>query len=664
MHSAAALTVRARVGRAPRVVAAMVGLAMLAAAGSVVAAAPARAEARTLSVTPSAELGNEVVRVAWTGFTPTLTDGTYGVIVLQCRANPTRLGDCFTANTYPDPAEGNRLGGVTAADGTGSVLFEVRPAANLPELACAQSTPCSILVYENDGVPVGPDDLPPSAVVAPVEFARSRADCPDVTDFDVRADGAASAAPAFYRWAAQRCLGNDALVLDYTETSSTSGRENFLNGLVDLGITSLPATDDELESHSEHPEFAYAPVDMTAITVVINMKDPATGRRLENVVLSPRLVARLVTNSDLSTFLVDRELRELNPGVRFPTATLSPPLLRAERSAATQMVTSWMVTSKDARDFLAGADKHRVPRNPAWRDQRYPTDAFANNSPEDDQFQPRTGQRTVGLRMFYGVRPAGTVPERTEIIGFIGIVDLPTAQRFGLPAAKIVNAAGAAVAPTDDSVRAGFELMRRTRAGTLVPAYDAADPDGTPDGDTAERAYPLVKVDYAMVPTQLDDDDKADQIRGLLEYIATEGQDDLPAGYFALPDALREQTLAVADRIQGPAAPTTTTTTVAPPTDTPPIDFGSSGDPGPFFSGDSTGGGTATPPASTDGDDGGAETPIATREIAALATTGAPLTLPALLALGGIALLGWAASGAVPAVRRVVVRVRRGTTEP
>jgi ABC-type phosphate transport system substrate-binding protein len=656
--------------RALRAVAALLGVTMLVSGVALFVATPVRAQvARQLSVEPSTGLVNEVVRVSWQGFTPTAQSGDHSVIVMQCSANPTSLDDCFRGEPFPAIPEGTILIGKTGTDGTGSVLFEVRPAANLPALDCSAQAPCSILAFENFGQPVPPDGLPETSVTAPLTFARSRADCPEITGFDVRADGEASAASVFYGWAAQRCQGNDPLILDYTETSSNAGRENFLRGLVDLGVTTLPATQAELDVWPDHRDYAYGPIDLTAIVVVVNMKDPFTGRRLDNIVLSPRLVTRLITDSDVASFLGDPELRQLNPGVRFPTNSLSHPLLRGEGNADTRLVTTWTRSSKDARDFVAGNDRFGLPVNPAYRDFEYPVDIFENVA-QSSQFLPRQGQRNVALRVFYGVRPAGSISEPTDQVGFLGIVDLGTARRFGLPTARIKNAAGVAVAPTDEAVMAGYAAMQRTSAGTLVADVATSDPD----------AYPLVKVDYAMVPKKVEVADsvpaqaraksekRASDIRAFLTFAAGAGQDALPAGYLPLPDELRAETRAVAAAVRGPDAPTTTTTAPTTPTTLPfdPNAGGSDtgyvayGDDFTSGSGDGTSTGTGTTP------EGDAATEIASGRVklASLRTVTDHLTLPALLALGGLALLGWAVSGATHNLRRRGPRAIASTPAP
>jgi len=504
---------------------------------------------RTGTVSPGVDLSNEVINISWSGFRPTTQQNIYTVIILQCKANPVSLADCFTAEPFPDLANGNRLLDSTAADGTGSAQFEVRPASNLPQLACSATNPCSILVYENDALPIQAGSLPAARVVIPITFAPSQADCPTITDFDVRVDGSATSAGLFYAWAARICQGEGSVVLDYTETSSTSGRENFLAGLIDFGVTALPANEEELSHHSDHREFSYAPVAASAIVVAYNLTDPFTGLRVENLVVSPRLVARLVTNSSVESFVRDRELLNINRTVGFPTNGFNPILVRAERNAATTILTSWMSADPEAQKFLADNDTWRVDLNPSYVGYSYPRDAFELVD-TDPRYLPRQGQKNIATRMFYGVSPTGTQAEVTSARGVIGIIDWPTAKKFGLQVAGLLKPDGTVVQVTDDSILRGIADAELSAAGTLV-----ADP--TPEDPLA---YPMIKVDYAMVPKTYDVEKKIADVRRVLSYAVGEGQNLLPAGYVTLPDSMRAETQKIVDAIGVPVVATTTTT--------------------------------------------------------------------------------------------------------
>jgi ABC-type phosphate transport system substrate-binding protein len=542
----------------------------------------ARAAGRTLSVAPATELGNQVVLVHWTGFDP-----TWGVIVQQCKASPVSLADCETALPFPNSENGNEvIDAVTQSDGSGQAFIEARPAAQLPSLDCSAESPCSLIAYENDGQIVPPNGLPPTAVTAPITFARSAADCPPVTSFDVRAEGEASSSQALYRWIAGLCTANPKLVVDYTETSSVAGRADFLAKDVDVGVTSTAATDAELAG--AHPSFTYAPIDLTAVVVAYNLTDTVTGRRITDLTLSARLLTRLITDTELLDFFNDPELNRLNPGHSWPWNGMTVPLIRAERNADTLLATSWMASDANAMRFLADDDPDGVHVQPDFKDYHYPTDVFEAVD-GNTAYVPRQGETEVGRRLFYGVTPTGGSAVSTSDYGFMGLVDLPTAARYNLPVAKLVNASGTGVAPDTASILAGYGAMKTDPNGiTKSPDFASTNP----------AAYPLVKVDYAMVPTSVDAS-RAGSLKRFLGYAAGAGQTTLPNGFVPMPADLVAQTNAGAAAITvagAPSPPPPTTVPTTTPTATPPIDLGttSSGDLGTEPSGDAS-----TPPAST-----------------------------------------------------------------
>jgi hypothetical protein len=132
----------------------------------------------------------------------------------------------------------------------------------------------------------------------------------------------------------------------------------------------------------------------------------------------------------------------------------------------------------------------------------------------------------------------------------IGIVDLPTAKKFGLQVAGLLKPDGSVIQVTDDSILRGIADAELSAAGTLV-----ADP--TPEDPLA---YPMIKVDYAMVPKTFDTEEKIADVRRVLSYAVGDGQSILPSGYVTLPDAMRTETRKIVEAIGVPVEATTTTT--------------------------------------------------------------------------------------------------------
>jgi hypothetical protein len=526
--------------------------ALAAMLGGSVSAAPNRMTAVAL---PGANLGDEVITVAWQGFTPTRSDGTYGVVILQCRAHPKSvLNDCNTAETFPYDLTGNQQQGVTHKDGTGNKFIDIMTTARLPSLACSESTPCSLLVYETTDTGFDPTGLPPAntRVLVPLSFERNSADCPPVKQYDFGIESETSATPALYQAAAALCTGKHAFTMAITNTSSNQARADFLSGEVDLGVTSLPPEADELTAPSR--SYSVTPLDLTGIALAYNIVDPVTNKQIMDLTLTPRLVARLLSDSDIATFFEDPELHKLNPHDHWPSEAADPGL-RGDKNADTWIVTNWVNGNPGARAFLNGKDHYGVPVNPSWKNVHYPTDVFAARNSNGVYF-PRIGEEGVAQRVFANTKPADSVPTDPLDAGEIAILDLPTAEQFKLPVANLTNGVGQPVVAANAwTIAAGFAQMRTSPAGFH---NEPAVVRGT-------NAYPLAKVDQAMVPKKLTLSPKDLRIRALLDYAVGPLQEDLPAGYVPLPTALQLQTAHyTGDPIQTTSTTSTTTTLPVP----------------------------------------------------------------------------------------------------
>jgi hypothetical protein len=527
--------------------------AVLLLSGALVAGGGASAQPRSLAVTPATELANQVVQVSWTGFNPTVGESNT-VTIYQCTEQPRSvLDDCSTVLRPPSgPNEGTAVyDAITRADGTGSALIEVRPAQQLPTLDCSADNPCSIVAFENDGAPLPAAGLPTSAATAPLRFAPSAADCPPSERADVRTEGSASAAHALYTWAARVCTGTNPLDLDYTETNSIAGRRDFLNGSVDVGLTSSPATVEELAVPG-HRSFAYAPLDITGVAIGFNVTDTVTHERIPEMNLTPRLVAMLIAAPSPLHLFQDPEFAALNGRYHWPTFTQAP-LLRGEQNADTLLLTGWLQNDRAARAFLDGNDPNaRV--DAYWKSVVYPTDIFEARNPNTiGNYNPRTGTLTNARRLFNFQAPGDGVAVSRRDDGILGVMDIVTARQFGFPVARLQRANAAPgdpfVAPDAAGLQAGLGAMKANADGVTRWA----------DVSAANGAYPLVKLDYAMVPTSGMTAAQAQDIARFLDYVAGDGQREgtLTPGYVALTDELRAQTLAARDAVLvGAATPT------------------------------------------------------------------------------------------------------------
>lgn len=300
-----------------------------------------------------------------------------------------------------------------------------------------------------------------------------------------------------------------------------------------------------------------------------------------------------VTNNPVDIFH-DPEFQQLNP--QYTTANFLPansqdaapdflPTVLAGDSQLTFELTRWVESDPEARAFLQGQpDQWGTHVNDNYRGGDYPTQQFLpkdpgwNNFPNPGEsmqlsWNPISGLDNV-VQRFAGNsstalfdKPSCSLPDwnggpcaggnwnfphdSPQNIGgraLFAVVDQGTAAAFRFPVAKILNAAGNAVAPTTKSMTAAVNDM-------------ATNPDKITqfanDNSTDPNQYPLTTVDYAMVPTCGLTQTKATAISQFLTNVATTAQEFgtgpgfLPefGGYLALDKDQAAQTQQAATQV-------------------------------------------------------------------------------------------------------------------
>ena len=485
----------------------------------------ASADGPTVTVTPSTGLvDGQVVDVAWSGFDP---------------LNPVYLRVCkrgATSADFCDLPSGNNDSALSSAGGGGVIRF-LLPIAVYPKFRCSDTQPCDVAVMQD------PEDMS-TAVRVPFSFAHPPTACPSATVPPVAGEGATSAAYTMYQWENAVCSLDSHLNVTYTNDNSFDGLNNWVNSNLnsDFAVTGVSmSTDQAHQLASQHRQFAYAPLTLTAVSVAYNIVDQE-GHQITNLVLTPHIMAEIATGR-LSTFYCppgssdfdcghlygsDPEIRRLNPGIDFPTGSVQFSI-RAEHSATNLAFTSWLsATAPDLWTYGASA---------VWP----PPDPNACLScPGGIQ-----GENNVARSISF---PFGYTAQNV----YIGVLDSTYTIVNDLPMAKLVNPGqpDTGVAPTADSIAAAIGEAKGNLDGTITPAWDTANPD----------AYPMPLLTYAAVPTSKKwpnftaSDGKT--LAAFLRYTATAGQELLPGGSYPLPDALNAETSAVAGRIPTTEPPT------------------------------------------------------------------------------------------------------------
>ncbi|MGW4898789.1 hypothetical protein ACWEQL_42205, partial [Kitasatospora sp. NPDC004240] len=537
----------------------------------------------------------------------------------------------------------------TRADGTGQVFFEIQTGMEAPGLGCGQTPAgengpftegrqCWLVVvprgeHEVDGqVPTGDSaklqSSPLSAtnwaerLVVPLHFEPVGLSCP-IGSVERPTTGTEMAAEAVWRWQPVLCRQAGG-IFSYTRTTDSLARGRLQQGDPGLVYLGYPlAKDDRRPGRTP----VHAPLGLSglAISFVVesqsySLTPPETrqkdGQRIHEMNLTPRLVAKLLTQSyryavnpgdpevpagnplDLTS---DPEFLDLNPQFKtlyFPSR-IPDLLLPTGDSDAAMLLWLWLKSDPEAAAFLRGevSAKWKDAVNPAWlRDDftlpmpNYPKpDGYCQNFPDDPTDRPawcnldahpyantmleagRSAARgdTLAKSVWDATTTPGSLkkgaPQAQGLRGVLALTTTAQAARYGLSTARLRNAKGEFIAPDDAS------MLAMAGSGTAVGSSGV--PVVMPTAEVT-GGYPLTSITYAAtVPSALDAE-SGKSYAALLRYAMGEGQvpgvaaGRLAEGYVPLPEALRATTLAAADAIEngagrpepteGPSAPATT----------------------------------------------------------------------------------------------------------
>jgi hypothetical protein len=565
-----------------------------------------------------------------------LADGENAYLPFQPVAGDAVTGIDTLKNPYYDQSTTNEIPfAATRGDGKGFETFETQTFREAPGLGCGailtsgkskgQPRACWLVIVPRGGTEVdgtGPeavqaqgshrlDSSPLSAtnwasrIVVPLKFAAVGQVCP-IAAKQRPLSGAEPAAEAVLRWQPALCR-NSGPVFSFAQTADAVAERKLLGSTPGVALLTAPVAPSQVPSDRI---LVYAPIAVSGISfaVMIERQTPqeapaATkaqdGERITDLKLTPRLVAKLLTQSYLldvarnarylkanpTNITTDPDFLALNPQFKTLTyrdsvETLTP--IGLEDSYAT--LWRWIATDQDAADFVAGLpDPWGMRVNPFYQGTEIPRDDFPKIDPfcdntgavgapplctldnhpyaQDFHDTARSAARGDQLsRSFWDIN--GTPPAFKKLAPqlngqrhILAVTDTATAARFGLVTAKLRNAAGQFVAPTRASLAAGLAVMQNTAVTGVV----ASDPESS-----NKAAYPLTTVSYAVTAPNILTKAEAKDYALFIRYAAGTGQKlgtglgNLPDGYLPLTPALRKRALAVAKDVEsrrGPAKP-------------------------------------------------------------------------------------------------------------
>jgi hypothetical protein len=534
-----------------------------------------------------------------------------------------------------DATSSNEISGArTGSDGTGETTFEIQTALEAPHLGCGaaqangEARDCWLVVvprgeymvdssYYVEGVSGRLMGSPLSQstwndrIEFPLTFRSVESGCP-IGAKESRTTGNQMVVSAFSSWQSEMCAKKK--VFGFSMIGDPESRRNITSeteGAARLAFIDHPLSTTEAIGST----IAYAPVVKSALVIGFNINyyikggsdiEAKDGQRLTNLTLSPRLIAKLLTQSytdDVANganqpYLAgnprnlrqDPEFLRLNPEfVEFvngaaPTGLMVP----IGNEDVFAQLWKWIKSDDDANSFLAGnADDDGMVINPFYENLDINGDPTINSFPKADlstfreyEYIPEPGFGTFELRPYVadlhdgavrayrgdsgsktfwdvGRTPATFTSPGAQVLGrrfMLTVTDIVTAERLGLATAKLINPQGEAVQPTTVSINSAIsEFVDSDVPGVKVSTTTL----------TKEESYPLSTLTYAAVDICRATISDLKSYKSLLTYVIGDGQEvgpgkgQIPNGYVPLDEtqasSARDTISKISKEIKSPA---------------------------------------------------------------------------------------------------------------
>jgi ABC-type phosphate transport system substrate-binding protein len=329
-------------------------------------------------------------------------------------------------------------------------------------------------------------------------------------------DGSTWAQPAIGQWN-NDVFANYGLQVNYTGNGSTTGRNDFKNGVVQFGASEIPygQYDGSTYDHPPSQGYAYMPDVAGGTTFMYNLK--VGTQQVTNLRLSGKSIADIFTGVD--QFWDAAEIKHDNPQINLPHIAIIP-VVREDGAGSTADLTDWMnQTEHSIWATYLGKTRAGVP---VTSTSFYPVDQQL-----DPTMTAQNGDPNV----------AGYVAQ-AQSNGAIGYVEYSYAISSNFPVAKVLNAAGYYTEPTPGHVAVSL-LKAQIDNNKSDVNYLTENLSGVYT-DTDPRTYELSAYSYFILPTSLGTNVKSDaQGRSLGVYggyLLCRGQNEVDKlGYSALP---------------------------------------------------------------------------------------------------------------------------------
>ncbi len=300
----------------------------------------------------------------------------------------------------------------------------------------------------------------------------------------INAAGATFPAPIYQKWFGEYKMSHPDVQVNYQAIGSGGGIRQLKAGTVDFGASDMPMTDAAMKDMKVKP--LHFPTVMGAVVLTYNVPGVTMGLKL-----TPEAIAGIYLG-DIKKWN-DPKIASANPGVKLPSTDIEV-IHRSDGSGTTYAFT----------DYLQSI-------SPEWKSKVGRNDAVA---------WP-TG---LGGKGNDGV--AGLVKQTP---GAIGYVELIYAVQNHMEFADVKNAAGKFIVPSFTSVTAAAASLKEMPDDFRVSIANAP----------GAGSYPISTFTWMLIPSQIPDATKRNDIKGFLQWMLTTGQKDAEGlSYAPLPKAV------------------------------------------------------------------------------------------------------------------------------
>jgi ABC-type phosphate transport system substrate-binding protein len=348
------------------------------------------------------------------------------------------------------------------------------------------------------------------AVVAPAAPAGAAGGSP------INGGGSGFAALEIDQWRADTARKPYSLKVNYVSQGSTFGRQQFIDGNLDFGVSDIVFLDSELPQlqskrcggRAPASCFVYVPVSAGGLAFMYNLTDN-TGKRIGDLKLTRRAACKVFTGA-ISRWN-DPELVATNPRLTTFARDIVP-IIRGDGAGESYVLSQFCQAV--APDVWKAFIDDRLKEDPANVAPDFKAGKPVSNWPQG------WGRANPAL---YADGVANTVADPVTGKNAITYTAAGYAKVRSFPVASVQNAANAFTQPDENNVTVALGYAKGRGDGTFVLNFSGADP----------RAYFPSTYSYVIAQTTGFDSGKGATLAQYLCYAVSKGQAIAPSLRYA-----------------------------------------------------------------------------------------------------------------------------------